>query len=285
MIASRTARPLILGALWMLTAWAAQPATAVAADLRIPPPGASERVDAIKRRGALRVAVLDEHPWLKRNEEGEGARFHGPAWTLAQAYADRLGVRIQTVEVEFANKVSILAADGADITIAPLLRTPAREAAVDMISYSAAAHCVFGRADNPKVARAATLDDLNRSDVTIGVIRDTPQGAWLQGRLPKAKSRAVPGTLADLATDEVLSGRADVAPIDKFFVAGLARRSPGLVTVPKGDACLASRELSIPIGMAVSKGQPEFTAWLRAVAEAVRPKVEAEEARAMKTGG
>ena len=252
--------------------------------VEVPRPGASQRIDAIRRRGALRVAVLDEYPWLKRNPEGAGAPFQGPAWVLAEEYARRLGVRLETVEVKFANKVSILDTDGADITIAPLLRTPAREQAVDMISYSMAAHCVFGRADNPKVSRAVTLDDLDRTDITIGSIENTPQGTWLQSRLPKAQSRAVPGNIADLATDEVVSGRADVAPIDKFFFAGLAKRVPGLVTVPKGDACLASNELPFAIAMAVGKGQPAFIAWLRDVAQAIKPQVEAEQARVTKAG-
>nr|WP_294169629.1 transporter substrate-binding domain-containing protein [uncultured Sphingomonas sp.] len=274
-------RSIMAGAMFLAMACASSPAHADATEIEVPRPGASQRIDAIKQRGVLRVAVLDEYPWLKRSIAG-AAPFHGPAWRLAEEYATRLGVRIETVEVEFANKVSILADGGADITIAPLLRTPARERIVDMISYSMAAHCAFGRADNPKVARALTLDDLNRPDITIGSIENTPQGAWLQGRLPEAKSRAVPGNLADLATDEVLSGRADVAPIDKFFFAGLARRLPGLVTVPKGDACLASNELSIAIGMAVSKGQPEFTAWLRGVADAIKPQVEAEQTRVTK---
>ena len=277
-------KPLSFGFLLVAMALAAVPVKAAAAEVDIPQPGASKRIDAIKRRGVLRVAVLDEYPWLKRNMAGGSAPFQGPAWRLAEEYAKRLGVRIQTVEVEFANKVSILADEGADITIAPLLRTSAREQIVDMISYSKAAHCAFGRADNPKVARAATLDDLNRPDITVGSIENTPQSAWLRGRLPKAQSRTVPGNIADLATEEVLSGRADVAPIDKFFFAGLARRVPGLVSVPRGGACLASGELPFAIAMAVSKGQPEFTAWLRGVAEAIKPQVEAEQARVTKAG-
>lgn len=256
----------------------------MAAQVSPSPPGASSRVHAIRQRGALRVAVLDEYPWLLRNGADSRAPFRGPAWRLAEEYARRLGVRIETVEVQFANKVSILAADGADITIAPLLRTPAREQIVDMISYSIAAHCVFGRAANPKVAQAATLNDLNRPDVTIGSIADTPQGAWLRRRLPRAKVRAVPGNLADLATAEILSGRADVAPIDKFFFAGLAKPVPGLISVPRGDDCLASNELPIAIGMAVDKGHPAFTTWLRRVAEAIRPQVEAEQARVTRAG-
>lgn len=255
-----------------------------AADIPAPPLGASSRIDAIRQRGALRVAALDEYPWLKKGGTGGNAPFEGPAWLLAEEYARRLGVKLETVPVGFDNKVSVLASGEADITVAPLLRTPDREKVVDLIPYSAAAHCLFGLAGNPKVARAGSIDDLNKPDVTIAFFTDTPQGTWLQQRLPLAARRGVPGTIADLAVDEVVSRRADVAPIDQFFFAGLAKKVPGLVSVPGGAACLASQELPIPIAMAIDKGQPAFLAWLRAVAGAVKPQADAEQSRVVRAG-
>ena len=260
----------------------AMPVPGQAADVPAPPPGASSRVDAIRQRGTLRVAVLDEFPWLVQNAAADPAPFHGPAWRLAEDYARRLGVSIETTFVSFADKVSILAGGAVDISIVPLLATPEREAVVDMIRYSASAHCVFGLADNPKVAAAERLDDLDRPAVTIGFIADTPQGAWLRKRLPRAARDGVPGTLADLATGEVLAHRADVAPIDKFFFPGLQKKVPGLASVPKD--CLTSQELPIPIGMAIDKGQPAFLEWLRAVATDIKPKVDAEMAKAIGVG-
>lgn len=255
-----------------------------AAAISIPPPGASSRIDEIKRRGTLRVAVLDEYPWLKQNTGGAGKPFEGQAWRLAEEYAKRLGVRLETIPVNFDNKVSVLANNQVDITIAPLLATPEREKVVDFIRYSISAQCLFGRADNPKVARASSIDDLNRSDVKISYITGSPQGAWLQKRLPQTARRDVPGNLADVPVEEILSRRADVATIDKFFFAALAKKTPGLVSVPKGDACLSSQELPIPIGMAIDKNQPAFLSWLRAVAEEIRPQVEAEQVRVEKAG-
>lgn len=259
-------------------------ATAVFSVGAAPAPASTERLDAIRHRGSLRVAVLDEFPWLQQMAPGGPQPFEGSAWLLAREYARRLGVRLETVPVTFDDKVTVLEADRADITIAPLLRTVTREAMVDMISYSTAAHCVFGRADNPKLAGASALNDLNRPDITIGLITASPQGAWLRQRLPKSKVDAVPGSIADLATAEIMASRADVAPIDKYFFAGLSRRIPGLVTIPRGDACLASEELSIPIAMAVAKGQPAFLTWLRSVAEEVQPELAAEHARVVAAG-
>jgi polar amino acid transport system substrate-binding protein len=191
-------------------------------------------------------------------------------------------VSIETTPVTSDDKVSILASGAVDISIAPLLVTPEREAVADMIAYSASAHCVFGLVDNPKVAAAARLDDLNQPSVTIGFITGTPQGAWLQKRLVRAARDGVAGNLTDLATGEILARRADVAPIDKFFFRDLQRTVPGLVSAPKD--CLASQELPIRIGMAIDKGQPAFLDWLRAVAASIKPEVDAEMAKTVQAG-
>lgn len=46
--------------------------------------------------------------------------------------------------------------------------------------------------------------------------------------------------------------------------------------MPKVNACLSNQELPISIQMAVAKNQPVLLAWLRAVALAIKPQVEAE---------
>jgi polar amino acid transport system substrate-binding protein len=263
----------------------AVPPASLAGEVSVPQPGASSRIDAIKQRGSLRVAVLDEYPWLKQNHSGDGRPFEGGAWRLAEEYARLLGVRLETTFVSFDDKVSIVRDGGVDITVVPLLTTPAREKIVDFVVYSKAAQCLFGRADNPKLAGVDDVSALNRPDITIGFITDTPQGAWLQGRLPAATRDGIPGNVADVAVGEVVARRADVAPIDQYFFSGLAQKTPGLISIPRGDACLASEELTLPIGMAIAKGQPAFIGWLRAVAEAIKPQVDAEHARVVAAGG
>ena len=273
-----TARGLLVGTAMLL----ATSIAARSADVPVPPPGACSRIEEIKQRGSLRVSVLAEYPWLKQNSDGADKPFTGPAWRLAEEYASRLGVKLETVPVSFENKVSILSSGQVDISIAPLLETPERAKVVDFIVYSTSAQCLFGVADNPKVAQASSIDDLNRPDVTIAYIIGSPQGASLQKRLPKAVRRGVAGSLADVPIDEITSHRADVANIDKFFFADLAKKVPGLVTVPK--EYLRSQELPIPVGMAIDKNQPAFLAWLRTVAEAIKPQLDAEEVPVEKEG-
>ncbi len=276
---ARALAPLLAAALL-----SAAPAESFAAETPVPLAGASSRIDAIRQRGALRVAVLDEYPWLKQNPAGSAEPFQGPAWRLATEYARRLGVRLETVPVDFDSKVAVLSTDRVDITIAPLLVTPARQKDVDLVAYSMSAQCLFGRADNPKLASVTRIGQLNRPDITVAYNVGSPQGAWVLKRLPKAATIGVVGNLANVPVADIMAQKADVSTIDKFFFVGLQQKTPGLVSIPRGAACLASRELPIPIGMALAKQQPAFIAWLRAVAVEVKPEVDVEEARVERLG-
>ena len=106
------------------------------AQTTVPEPGKSKTIDAIKKRGELRAAAIGEFPWLPENTSGSGPQFSGPAWVLANEIATRLGAKLVIVPVSHETKVPILASGQADITIAPLTITPAREKVVDFVPYS-----------------------------------------------------------------------------------------------------------------------------------------------------
>jgi len=94
-------------------------ATAVAA-VPVPAPGASPRIDAIKKAGVLRVGVLANAPWLVENTTGKGDAWSGPAWMLANEYAKRLGVKLEAIPVSHETKVPVLASNQVDISVTPL---------------------------------------------------------------------------------------------------------------------------------------------------------------------
>jgi polar amino acid transport system substrate-binding protein len=253
-----------------------------AAGADVPAPGVSKRIDDIKSRGVLRVAVIGEFPWLKENTSGQGEPFEGPAWFLANEYAKRLGVKLETVAVSHETKVPIVATGQADISIAPLSVTDARKKVVDFIVYSKSTICLFGKADNPKLAKAEKVDDLNDPEITIAYFTGTPPETYLPTRLPKATLKGVQGSGANAPTDEIMSGRADLAPIDTVAWVDLNKKVSGLTVFPKGDECLSHGEMPTEVGMAVDKNQPEFLAWLSAVYNEVKDKASAEEMRILK---
>lgn len=232
----------------------------------VPAPGSSPRIDAIKKAGVLKVAVIHNTPWLVENTTGSGEPWSGPAWILANAVAKQLGVRLVTVPVSNETKVPVLAANQVDISIAPLAESPARLKVVDFVHYSSTSVCMFGLKSNPKVAAAKTVDDLNSAGVTVAFLLGAVEETWVKERFPKAQHRGVI-TSALIPIDEVLARRADVAPINRIQWPALQKRMSQLDALPREANCQESQEKSQPVGMAIDKGQEAFLKYLRSTAQ------------------
>jgi polar amino acid transport system substrate-binding protein len=243
------------------------------------PPDGGERVRAIRKASVLRVAVLSNPPWLIENTTGSGNRWSGPAWLLAEEYARLLGVRLQAVPVSHETKIPVLMANQVDMTISPLSLTPERSKVVDFVTYSNTALCVFGRADNPKVANATSIDQFNRPDVTIAYYTGGGEENWVKKRFPKAKLRGVSTAGTAAPVEEIMARRADITPINRVPWIALGRKVKGLRVLPAANNCQDSTEMATPIGLAVDKNQPDYLAWLRAVAERMKDVLAADEAR------
>ncbi len=248
-----------------------------------PAAGSSARIDAIKKAGALRVAVLSNPPWLVENTTGSGDAWAGPAWLLANEYARLLGVKVQLVPVSHETKVPVLASNQADMTISPLSVTPERLKVVDFVTYSNTALCVFGRADNPKVANAKSVDEFNSPDVTIAYFTGGGEENWVKKRFPNAKLRGVSSAGTAAPVEEIMAKRADVSPINRVPYMALSRKVKGLQALPSGNNCQDSTEMATPIGLAIDKNQPEYLNWLKAVAETMKAKLKADESRVIGT--
>jgi polar amino acid transport system substrate-binding protein len=264
---------LAIGALCTFAAQAQEP----------PAPGASPRIDAIRKSGVLRAAVLSNPPWLVENTSGSGDAWAGPAWILAQDYARRLGVKLQPVPVSHETKVPVLASNQADMTISPLSVTPERLRVVDFVTYSNTSLCVFGRADNPKVANAKSIDEFNSPDVTVAYFTGGGEENWVKKRFPNAKLRGVSTAGTAAPVEEIMAKRADVTPINRVPWVALSRKVKGLRALPDGNNCQDSPEMATPIGLAVDKNQPAYLEWLKAVADSMKAKLDADETRVVGT--
>lgn len=189
------------------------------ADVPVPAPGASARVDAIKKAGVLASA-----PWLVENTRGVGEVWSGPVWLLAQEYAKRLGVKLEPVPVSHETKVPVLASNQVDLSVTPLAETAERLKVVDFIIYSNTSVCMFGLASNPKFAQAKTVDDLNKPDITIAYYTGGGEEGWVKERFSKAQLRGVAGS-GTAPVEEVMAKRADAVPINRapWVAMGLRR--------------------------------------------------------------
>jgi len=256
-------------------------ATAVAA-VPVPPPGASPRIDAIKKAGVLRVGVLANAPWLVENTTGTGDAWSGPAWLLANEYAKRLGVKLQAVPVSHETKVPVLASNQVDISVTPLAETPDRLKVVDFVIYSSTSVCMYGLASNPKFANAKSVDDLNRPEITISYYTGGGEEGWVKERFPKAQLRGVAGSGVS-PVEEVLAKRADAVPINRVPWVAMGRKLKQLAVLPKDNNCQNSTEKAAPVGMAIDKKQDGFLQWARAVEKEIEPQLKKDEARVVDT--
>jgi polar amino acid transport system substrate-binding protein len=241
-----------------------------------PAPGASPRIDAIRKAGALRVGVLANAPWLVESTTG-GEQWSGPAWVLAGEYAKRLGVKLQPVLVSHETKIPVLAANQVDISITALAETPDRDPVVDFVLYSNTSVCMFGRADDARFARAKTVDDLDQPDVTIAYFIGGAEEGWVKQRFPRAKFLGVANSGATAPLEDIMAGRADAAPINRIPWVPMNHKVKGLAVLPKENNCQGSTEKAQPVGVAIDKSQPVFLAWLRAVEATIHTKLEAAE--------
>jgi polar amino acid transport system substrate-binding protein len=239
----------------------------------VPPAGKSARVDAIRKSGTLRVAVLANAPWLVENTTGSGEHWSGPAWDLSKEWAKRLGVKLEPVLVSHETKVPVLAANQVDISVTPLAENAERNRVVDFILYSNTSVCMFGRADNAKFTSAKSVDDLNSPDFTIAYFVGAGEEAWVKVRFPKAKLVGVVNSGATAPLEDVLAKRADAAPINRVPYVPMSRKVKGLAVLPSANNCQDSLEKAQPVGAAIDKNQPEFLEWLRAVATSMHAEL------------
>jgi len=253
------------------------------AQVAVPAPGASPRVDAIKKAGVLRVGVLANAPWLVENTKGgSGDAWSGPAWVLANEYAKRLGVKLEAVPVSHETKVPVLASNQVDISVTPLAETPDRLKVVDFIIYSNTSVCMFGLKSNPKFANAKSVDDLNKPEITIAYYTGGGEEGWVKERFPKAQLRGVAGS-GVAPVEEVMAKRADAVPINRVPWVAMGRKLNTLDVLPKDNNCQNSMEKAAPVGMAIDKNQTAFLAWARAVEKELEAKLKADEMRIVET--
>jgi len=244
-----------------------------------PPPGASPRIDAIRKAGVLRVGVVNNPPWLAQNTTGDGEPWSGPSWLLGKEFAKLLGVKMVPVPVSHETKVPALIANQMDIMIGPLNQNAERAKIIDFVTFSSTGVCMFGRADNPKFTNAKTLDDFNKPEITMAYFSGAGEEPLVREQFANAKLRGVTNSGSVAPIEEVLAGRSDVAPLNRMLWPNISKKVKGLAVFPKENNCQDSKIFEIKTGMGVDKNQQVYLDWLREVEKRMQPALAAEEVR------
>jgi polar amino acid transport system substrate-binding protein len=223
---------------------------AVAAPAVLSLPARAGTLEDAKKRGTFRVGVTQAPPWFSKDPK-TGEWSSGLGISMGKAMADKLGVKMETVEVSWGNSIAALQGDKIDIMFT-IDATPERKQAVDfpespLLYYSLA---VLARDD----LASATWEELNKPGVRIAVPQASSMDRFVSEHAPKADIQRFPDNAAAIAAFQ--SGRVDaVCLFHPPLLAARQRLGKGKIVVPTPAQSQAS-------SAAVRKGDPEFVAWV-----------------------
>lgn len=207
-------------------------------------------LEAVKKRGTLRVGVTQAPPWFSKDPK-TGQWSSGLGVSFGKAMADKLGVKMETVEVSWGNSIAALQADKIDIMFM-IDATPERKQAVDfpespLLWYALAA---LTRDD----LAVKTWEDLNKAGVKIAVPQASSMDRFVTAHAAKADIQRFPDNAAAIAAFQ--SGRVDaVVLFHPPLLAARQKLGKGKLVVPTPAEWQAS-------STALRKGDTAFAAWV-----------------------
>lgn len=206
----------------------------------------ADRLADIKQAGVLRVAAFDSNPPFGF-VDAKSKQIEGLDVDYAKALADKLGVKLQVLPTNPANRVPLLTANKVDLVLANFTITPERAQQVDFsIPYFAS-----GQQFIVKKGSLKTPDDLNKWRVGVdkgtvneGVLRDKFPGAKViaYDDTPFAFTALRNGQVQAITQDgpKLIGLLANVPDKDKYEVPPFTVSNDLIgVGIPKGEAALA----------------------------------------------
>lgn len=184
-------------------------------------PAPARAIDEIVREGTLRVGVNPNFPPM--SSYGPDNRLVGFDVDIAQAVAKRLGVRLELVPTEAAQRVPFLVSNRIDMSLGALTRTPEREILIDYtIPLHSEAMGVITTARLP----VASWTELNRPGVTIVNMRGNQSVEMLREKLPAPQRLLVDGNADTIRA--IAQGRADALVENVDFFIGFTKNYPNV---------------------------------------------------------
>ncbi len=217
-------------------------------------------IDAIVKRGTLRVGFSSFVPWAMQDKQG---KYIGFEIDVAQRLADDLGVKLQPVPTNWDGIIPALLSGKFDMIIGSMSITPKRALSVNFtVPYDTA--YIDVTLNKEKAGAFKSLDDLNKPEVIVAVRNGTTAALAAKKLVPNATFRLFNDEAP--AVEEVLAGRAHA-----FFSSAPL---PTMETLRNPDKLVQNFELQAfrsPIAIAVRKGDFDtlnvLDGWIRMVEE------------------
>jgi polar amino acid transport system substrate-binding protein len=205
-----------------LTALLAVPAAAAVA--LTPLTAHADALDNVTKAGVLKVAVPEDYPPF--GAVGGDMQPQGYDIDMAALLAKSMGVKLQLVPVNSANRVPYLTTNKVDLVISSLGKTPDREKVMDFSApYAPYFQGVFGPADI-KVAGPADL-----TGKTVGATRGALEEIALTQMAPNATIKRFEDNNATIQA--FLSGQVELIAAGNIVAAAILAKNPPRRPEPK----------------------------------------------------
>lgn len=209
-------------------------------------------LEATKKRGTFRVGVTQAPPWFSKDPK-TGQWSTGVGIFMGKAMADKLGAKLETVEVSWGNSIAALQADKIDIMFM-IDATPERKQAVDFPETPLLWYALAALTKDEFAVKA--WDDLNKPGVKIAVPQASSMDRFVSEHAAKADIQRFPDNAAAIAAFQ--SGRVEsVVLFHPPLLAARQKLGKGKIVVPTPAQWQAS-------STALRKGDSEFVAWVDA---------------------
>src|SRR4029079_15779653 len=139
-------------------------------------------LEAVKKRGTLRVGVTQAPPWFSTDPKTGDWSTAGGVF-FGKAMADKLGAKMETVEVSWGNSIAALQADKIDIMFM-IDATAERRQAVDFPETPLLWYALAVLAKDELAVKA--WEDLNKPGVRIAVPQASSMDRFLTEHTAKA---------------------------------------------------------------------------------------------------
>lgn len=178
-------------------------------------------LEDIRREGVLRVGVNPNFPPM--SSYGPTNELEGFDVDIAKKIGEALGVKVQLVPTEAAQRVPFLTAGRIDIALGALTITPERQALID---FTIPLHTEAMSVLTTDRIRATSWKDLDSPDITLVNMRGNLSVQVLKEKLPKAKVLLVDGNADTVRA--LAQGRADALVENIDFFKGFTANYPNV---------------------------------------------------------
>jgi len=234
---------------------------AIAAVLCFSTIGFASTLSEIVKRGELRVAVQSgAAPYAFIDKHGEQA---GSMIDFTKGMADAMGVKLEILDFDWDGLIPALLSGKADILAADMTPTLKRALKISFTDpWIEVQPCVFTKTG----ATFQTLEDVNKPEVTVGVLLGSTGENIAKKYLPKAKIKSYKGG-GRMVVQALVAGHVDVGVNDDLAVLTV------LPDFPPNSVRLLDKRLGLgkdPLSFAVRQDSVNLWQWINLYFKTIR---------------